>query len=241
MLLWALVLLFLIMFMFAIFVMQIVADYGTGDQVANATQFYGTLIRSIYTLYMAICGGIDWGQASEPLLEISPVLGFAFGTYIAFAVLCVMNIITGVFVENANQITSRDEDNLLLEDLSNRQRWLGDVKQLFEDVDDDGSGEVEFKEFERHLQDDRIQLYFRKLGVELESEHTRKFFDLLDFDSDGRLNLDEFVLGLSKLHGKARSIDVAHLLHNSNRLSTQLAALTSLVENAFANFVSEGS
>merc|ERR1712039_453170 len=78
-----------------------------------------------------------------------------------------------------------------------------------------------------------IQLYFRKLGVELESEHTRKFFDLLDFDSDGRLNLDEFVLGLSKLHGKARSIDVAHLLHDSNRISKQLNGLTTLCEEAF--------
>merc|ERR1712217_783691 len=162
--------------------------------------------------------------------------GVAFATYIAFAVLCVLNIITGVFVENANQITSRDDDYLLLEELSNRQRWLGDVKQLFEDVDDDGSGEVEFKEFERHLQDDRIQLYFRKLGVELESEHTRRFFDLLDFDSDGRLNLDEFVLGLSKLHGKARSIDVAHLLQDSNKLTKQLNTLTAICEEAFLHF-----
>merc|ERR1711948_118026 len=132
MLLWALVLLFLIMFMFAIFLMQIVADYGTDSEVRATDEHYGTLMRSINTLYMAICGGIDWGMAAAPLIDINPVLGVAFATYIAFAVLCVLNIITGVFVENANQITAMDEDNLLIEDLSNRQRWLGDVKQLFQ-------------------------------------------------------------------------------------------------------------
>merc|ERR1712039_997536 len=110
---------------------------------------------AVYTLFKSISGGVDWGDAAEPLYSVSPFLGACFCVYIAFAVLCVLNIVTGVFVENATQITLRDEENMLMEELTHQKKWMAEVRSLFNDVDDDQSGEVEFREFANHLHDNR--------------------------------------------------------------------------------------
>merc|ERR1712048_162035 len=85
---------------------------------------YGSFPRTFYTLYLAVSGGIDWKDASDPLIEISPILTMVFAMYITFAVLCVMNIITGVFVENAHQQTDEDFDQMIMEDLENRKQCI---------------------------------------------------------------------------------------------------------------------
>merc|ERR1719261_402071 len=101
-------------------------------------------MMSINTLYMTISGGVDWGDVCKPLTDIHPVMGFLFAMYIAFGVLCVLNIVTGVFVENANKITSNDEDQMIMEELNQRKIWISEVKALFETADQDGSGVLDW-------------------------------------------------------------------------------------------------
>merc|ERR1719482_1510829 len=89
---------------------------------------------TIKTLFRSITGGIDWIDAAQPLRQVSEVLEYAFMIYIAFGLLCVLNVITGVFVENANSITREDEESVLLEVLEDKKRWIDDVARLMEDV-----------------------------------------------------------------------------------------------------------
>lgn len=220
-LLFALLLLFVVIFMFGVLVSQLIVDYGTVDDV-SIQEYYGNLWLIVYTLWRSVLGGIDWGDAADPLIQISPWIGVLFSVYVAFAVLCVLNIVTAVFVENSNQITQRDEEAVLLEELSNRKTWEKDVRCLFADCDEDASGEIDFEEFRRHVKDNRVQMYFKNLGIDIQAQNTRAFFDLLDFDGGGKINLDEFIFGLQRLHGKARSIDLAHIISECSKIRKAL-------------------
>ncbi|CAE8674432.1 unnamed protein product [Polarella glacialis] len=123
-LLWALVLLSLVMFVFGVTIIQLIQSYikdgGPADVLMST--YYGSLPRTMMTLYMAISGGLDWRDAVLPLDPISPqgyvdcdlihpkpspmkvvrvVLVYVFSGYIFFTVFCCLNIVTGIFVDNA--------------------------------------------------------------------------------------------------------------------------------------------
>merc|ERR1711897_46265 len=106
----------------------------------NLLAFYGSLVQTMYTLFQSISGGVDWGDAAEPLAQLNVGLSFVFALYIAFAMFCVLNIVTGVFVESAKQMTSDDDDLVLMEQMENRDKWFKDVQEIFERSDADGSG-----------------------------------------------------------------------------------------------------
>merc|ERR1712113_1067003 len=93
-----------------------------------------------YTLQIAITGGADWADIAQPLMSISPLLVFCFTLYVAFAVLCVLNIATGVFVQKAFKTKMHDDDAMLVEDQMKRREWLEEVQFLFERADLTRSG-----------------------------------------------------------------------------------------------------
>merc|ERR1711971_843107 len=140
---WAIVLLLIIMYVFGVGLMQILADdlenrIQRGDELnselgvgSDATAHYGSLVLTIYTLFMSISGGINWETAAAPILRVSPLLAGCFCLYIAFAVFCVLNIVTGIFVDNASKLTMVDEEMMLFNELEDRKRWVREIKRLF--------------------------------------------------------------------------------------------------------------
>merc|ERR1719282_987561 len=129
----------MIMFLFGVCLMQVVSEelleLGQDPECCKHLDSeallgaYGTLTRTIFTLFKVICGGVDWGDVAEPLLAISPIMVVLFCAYVAFVALCVLNIITSVFVENAKQNTRRDEDRLLTEEFKTRAKLAEDIRQ----------------------------------------------------------------------------------------------------------------
>jgi hypothetical protein len=188
-------------------------------------EYFDSLPKAIYTLYLSIVGGIDWADAAHPLMELSIFLGLLFCAYIAFAVLCVLNIITGVFVENANRITAQDAEMVMMEQMEQRQAWYEEVKELFDAADRDKTGYLDKHEFSKKMEDLKMQAWFRKIGVHVESYSANGLFKLLDFDGDGKLDMDEFAMALQQVHGHARSIDVARVSREVKLIRKELKDL----------------
>jgi Ca2+-binding EF-hand superfamily protein len=244
-LVWAILLLISMMYLFSVVLLQFAVDehmsHVNQDQnpglnptdYGDLMNYFGSLARTIYTLYCSIVGGLDWGDAAAPLLKLSPFLGVLYSFYVAFAVLCVLNIITGVFVENANRTTAQDEEMVLMEQMEIRRQWFEEVKELFEAADTDGSGQLDADEFTIQMQDLRMQAWFRKIGVAVEAYSARGLFQLLDFDNDGKLDLDEFAMALQQVHGPARSIDVAKVNREVSVMHRELKALSQVIVSFF--------
>lgn len=211
-LLWALILLLVVIFLSAVIILQLLE----GEQEASREQvqeLYGSLLQAQYTLFACITNGMSWELAAEPLHDIAPVFRTFFVLYISFSFFCLANIVTGIFVENAQVMNQKDEEMLLLEEAGNRETWLKEVKFLFELADEDGSGDLTIDEFEDRLQDMRIQILLKNLGIDVLSMNPRGLFHSLDFNGSGSISIQEFAEGLLRFHGQARSLDLAEVRH----------------------------
>merc|ERR1712060_867700 len=133
---------------------QLVLDHKlTSPEKDNDLDFnelnshYGSLARTMLSLFQAVSGGLDWEVLINPLmLHISVWLAPLFSLYIAFTLLAMMNVVTAVFVESVLESTKKDKNIFM----------VNNVRELFETVDGgihtgsmdwDNGGSVDAEEF----------------------------------------------------------------------------------------------
>jgi len=173
---------------------------------------FGTVAMSVLTLYKAISGGIDWQDVSDPLmLQVSPLLGAVFALYTGFAVLVLLNLVTGVFVDSALKLSRADRERDLLQK----------IQRAFAASEMDSSGKVTWDEFETHLETNQMSEFFENL--EISTALASELFHLIDQDGDGKLTFEELVVGGIMLQGPAKAMDLAMLCKS---FETSMAGLT---------------
>jgi len=144
---------------------------------------------------------------------------------------CVLNVITGVFVENAFKLNHDDEDRLIMERIKVQKHWIVEVKELFQKADHQSDGYLDVEEFEDMLQDVRVQHCLGKLGVDAEDvKSANSLFALFDFAENGKVSLDDFAEGIQRVRGTARSIDIVWLMHNHRRIMIELLQVKQSLE-----------
>ncbi|CAE7717746.1 ANKHD1 [Symbiodinium sp. CCMP2456] len=190
-------------------------------------------VRAAVMLEMTISGGISWGELAPPLMLVNPVVTPILTLYIALATFCVLNIVTGVFVDRSAAMALQDEENMMLEEIQNRKRWIKEIETLFAKADTDHSGNVEWEEFENALADLRVQLCFKNLGIDLHKVSLEQIWQLIDFDNKGYIEISEFADCLLEMHGVAHSIDIARLRHEQQRTARKLEHVLRLCDTGF--------
>jgi len=257
-LVWALLLLVLVMFVFAVCVMQISAEELASLQraqedavelhgvVSEATaaklkNSYGTVASSLFTLWKCITAGVNWGDAAAPLVEVTPLLGAAFSLFIAFGVLCVLNIITGVFVDNTKNFYGRDDEQVALDEIDKNVRIVKDLKNLFESIDGENSGTLSLTEFQELMKDAKVKAILRahfQLNVDnVSSEH---LFGMFDRDGDGHLNIHDFIFAVQRFHGQASSLELAQLAMQQKRTRKMIESISHKVEQTLHSIETAG-
>eukprot|EP00927_Polykrikos_kofoidii_P040595 TRINITY_DN34663_c0_g1_i1.p1 TRINITY_DN34663_c0_g1~~TRINITY_DN34663_c0_g1_i1.p1 ORF type:complete len:778 (+),score=93.33 TRINITY_DN34663_c0_g1_i1:3-2336(+) len=227
---WALVLLTMLMYLNAVLIVDTLGSSKNAKESHSIMARFGGVSTTLYTLFVSVLGGIDWADAANPLFATNVLLGFAFSLYVTFSMLCVLNIVTGVFVENANRITARSHEEVLLERLQQRRRYVGQAKDVISKCY--VSDQINEDQFQKLLQDDEFQTVLRKLDVQLDAGNASSLFDMLDFDGRGCMQVDELTSRLAKLNGDAKSIDIQHLVHSSKTLHQKIDGLMSVMEQA---------
>merc|ERR1719362_1662991 len=98
--------------------------------------YYGSLWLSLYTLFLSVTSGLDWGGASDALRHVEmyhAVLLYIF--FIALTVFAVLNVVTGVFVENATKLAGQDRDLMIQDNLNQREEYIEDALTVFHEAD----------------------------------------------------------------------------------------------------------
>eukprot|EP00746_Dinoflagellata_sp_MGD_P040890 gnl/MRDRNA2_/MRDRNA2_198754_c0_seq1.p1 gnl/MRDRNA2_/MRDRNA2_198754_c0~~gnl/MRDRNA2_/MRDRNA2_198754_c0_seq1.p1 ORF type:complete len:231 (-),score=40.02 gnl/MRDRNA2_/MRDRNA2_198754_c0_seq1:262-897(-) len=184
------------------------------------------------SLYMAITGGVSWGELQEPLVQhISPLFLPFFSLYIAFSMLALLNVVTGIFVEKAMASALDDRDSIIQEQLNMEESHANDFRRCFLEADTDQSDTVTWQEFQAHLDDSRVQAYFKTLDID--ASEVYGLFKLLDLDGNGVVGVNDFVIGCMRLKGQAKAIDLATLMYENNRLAMSIKRLFNLVMDGF--------
>merc|ERR1712194_520166 len=79
-----------------------------------------------------------------------------------------------------------------------------------------GDGTITFEEFERSLSNKEVKEYINALQVDVTD--AKLFFSLLDEDGSGSVDTEEFVKGMKKLKGDAKSFDIHMILRDNKKL-----------------------
>lgn len=231
-LLWAMFLLFLILYFFSLLFTQSVVDYlqesdcrrgvNSCSDTALVTH-WSTLQRSMLTLFQAISGGIDWEQASSPLADVNGFLVFLFIIFMVFVYFAVLNVFTGVFVSSSIASAEADREIMI--------RTMAENKDMFERQLEEQFSEM-LVQFKRGRHSEEICISFDELVEHVNHPCVRSFltlleldeadiwalFQLLDADGNQLLDAEEFVNGCLRFKGPARSIDLATFQQQALRM-----------------------
>eukprot|EP00440_Ansanella_granifera_P028528 gb/GFBE01030996.1/.p1 GENE.gb/GFBE01030996.1/~~gb/GFBE01030996.1/.p1 ORF type:complete len:710 (+),score=126.96 gb/GFBE01030996.1/:1-2130(+) len=213
---WTGVLLIIFMYCVAVYFTEVASDLwhkhnrGDGDEdmdqvLALIRGHWGSIGQSVMSLFQAITGGDDWHNFVLVFRGISAevyTLNMAlFSLYVAFAMLVMLNLVTGVFVEGAARIAREEKESELVKH----------VKRLVKTIDTSGDGEISWGEFEDSLES-RMMLDFLK-GFEMDANQARDIFALLDQDGSGSITMEEFISASISLHAQPKLADTEILKH----------------------------
>lgn len=238
-LLWSLVLLGITIYVFALYFVQVLALHlqaaqgseASGQDIAGLMDMFGSLLRAEYTLYMAVSGGINWGEVARLLLALDGLHVAVFCFYTFFTTFALLNIITGVFVETSISSARSSQEELAQEQLYVTRDLMQEMRKIFAKADQDGSGTISLVEFEVWLESREVRAYLHALGIEIDK--AKDLFELLDLDMSGEITVEEFTFGCLRLKGGAKSIDLASLMNHTRRMGEQWRGFFKYSEEQF--------
>ena len=197
--------LLLFLFMFAVTFMQGINAYLSSasdaelespdflTKLEDMERFYGTMEDSIWTLFAAVTGGIDWAEVSKPIGYLGSFYKYVFLLYLLFVLFALMNILTGIFVHVAIDSCKMNREIAIEAAIANKEMLIKEIVQLFHEADKDCSGTLSWQEFHDYMQDEKIKAFF--MALELDMSSAGRVFDIIDVMRDGELDICEFVQG----------------------------------------------
>merc|ERR1712203_777212 len=130
-------------------------DDGETDQLLDT--LYGSITKSMLTLFESISSGVSWKEVMNPLWwNISPWLVPLYISYVALTIFVVLNVVTGVFVGSATEKAKADTKMVLLFQL----------RELFRRADTDNSGLMNLEKFTNNLEDPNLQKYLKAIDLD---------------------------------------------------------------------------
>lgn len=232
---WALLLLSIIMYVFAVIFAQGVADHtmksSNNDEVL--IYYFGTMPRCIFTLFKSIIGGVDWEEVAKPLSDVGWVFVLLFVIYVAFVQLVVMNVVAGLFLQSAIEQAQQDEEHIIQLRLAEKQHFVERLQALFQELDSSQDGSITLNEFEAHLRDEHMQAFLQTF--EIENADAWTLFKLLDTDGGGSVDYNEFVEGCIRLKGSAKSIQMAQMMYHHKWIMDKVCDVYELVKKQSGN------
>eukprot|EP00811_Abedinium_folium_P033718 NODE_6660_length_1651_cov_7.754593.p1 GENE.NODE_6660_length_1651_cov_7.754593~~NODE_6660_length_1651_cov_7.754593.p1 ORF type:complete len:489 (-),score=71.70 NODE_6660_length_1651_cov_7.754593:185-1441(-) len=182
---------------------------------------FGSISTAIATLFMAITGGIDWGDVFWALCSIDATAALAFMLHILFGFLCMLNVLTGLFVENAMEIFRSDRATMEVSESVKRMRNTRILHDIFREGKNDHNPVVTRANFIRHCSDPAVQSCLSIVGCQIDDTPAEELFDFLDPEQRGCVDLSEFIAGLTNISGPARQSTVARIEYRLQRLLDQ--------------------
>jgi hypothetical protein len=235
---WTVVLLLLMMYIVGVWFLQSVTDhfierldadsdgghipYSPGED--QLRKHFDSLAQTVLSLWQAISGGVDWSDVADPLMsEVEPLLGVAFAAFIAFALLALLNTVTGVFVQTALHSAEHEAEKFLTDQ----------IIQLFHKCkNDDSWGCITAEDLEEHLDDPQLAKEWRNISVS--ADEAQYVFALLDVDETGEVQFEEFLSACLRLKGNAKSLDMLIQLQESRHTMKMLEDMFDRLEDSVA-------
>lgn len=161
---------------------------------------------------MVTTSGNDWSVYYVVLQPSGMVSSGAFLFYVAFMEIALVNILTGIFVENAIKMAEPDRTAISAEQQRQHYHTIVELEEMMKAIDTDGDGNITEEEFVKALDDDsgHMRTYLGSIGVH--TADAKRFFCMLKAASFGKpIMIQTVVGGCMRLVEGAQAIDLQGL------------------------------
>eukprot|EP00928_Gymnodinium_smaydae_P065646 TRINITY_DN4874_c1_g1_i3.p1 TRINITY_DN4874_c1_g1~~TRINITY_DN4874_c1_g1_i3.p1 ORF type:complete len:583 (+),score=58.03 TRINITY_DN4874_c1_g1_i3:167-1750(+) len=197
----ALVILFFVIYIFAIFFTEIALndridlDEDDARRAMLDVQF-GSMQLSMETLFVSITGGVDWYDIAASLNAFGRVVYYV---YVIFSTLGMFNVITSVFVESTKTRVEHDRMSCL----------YACAEKIFKSCRDqtDNNKSTMSLEALRHTLRTNTEVAHLIESLRLTKDDVENIFNLLDRDGLNAVNVDLFVATLKYVGEPARRLE----------------------------------
>eukprot|EP00747_Dinoflagellata_sp_TGD_P141388 gnl/TRDRNA2_/TRDRNA2_176126_c4_seq10.p1 gnl/TRDRNA2_/TRDRNA2_176126_c4~~gnl/TRDRNA2_/TRDRNA2_176126_c4_seq10.p1 ORF type:complete len:207 (-),score=34.49 gnl/TRDRNA2_/TRDRNA2_176126_c4_seq10:55-675(-) len=185
----------------------------------------------IKRLLESFSGGKDWADVASPIAAMGESYWVHWFMYVFLMMVGVMNVVTGLFVDNAVQTSLKDRNDVIMAERDRQRKAMIALRRIFEDADVDKSQTLSWEEFKDHLTKTNVQAEFEALGINVKD--LKELFAILDEHGDGTVDISEFVGGLMHLKGSATSLDIVMVLTKCRGISREIDRMSKLLEAPF--------
>jgi len=216
---WAMVCLLMLTSVVGVFLVTAVADHQAKSEEADADMevYFGSMTSAVTSLFQATSNGIDWRLLSDILGKVSVLPQSMLYLYIGMMVFAIMNILTGICVNNANRAAEDDFEISMFEEISKRESVVVQLKRIFHDADTEKSGVIRWSQLKEKLQNPSTRTFFSKL--DLEEWQLYSLFELLNLDGneDPSISIDLFIRGCTRLRCQVKNVDLMAAVKDADK------------------------
>merc|ERR1712136_570253 len=179
------------------------------------------------TLWMCVLGGVSWWEIEEVWLEVAPGYAVLLVLYQALMTLALLNIVTGIFVNDSIEAAQNDRDLKAIAERERKAHFIQDATRIFQEMVTDSTTILSRKQFEQQFQRPMVRHLFS--AMDMDATDAIKVFEALDVDGNGALEIDEFVVGCCAIQGPARALDVEVLKVQMRRIMFKLMGIEKIL------------
>jgi len=231
---WAFIFLLIIVYSCAIFVRQVVGNaddcdewvglprectadnrpyYIFNPEIGDQRILFGRVDNSMLTLFICLTEGCGM-EVIRPIVLKTPLMVFFWIGFVLITTFGLLNIIVGIFCENAMKTAGENEKEIL----SSKEEWRRDclksIIEAFMQQDDGSNIVIKADQYKKCLQTDiKVVKLMADLGLDKEDH----LFKLLDCERKGELSFEQFFDGAMLIikgqeSAKAKDMVGTHLL-----------------------------
>jgi len=233
---WTLCLLFVLIYMVSVLVLVELTGndnaYDDTPQGLVRQNQFPNLVYSLYTLFQASTGGLDWAVPAAALEDVIPWIGMVWMLFIITTVFAISNTITGIFVDQAMKSALDDVRNVQQEETDKKDVMVTKIRQMAFDADCEGNGVLTRSQIEKICSQLKMKKELKELDIDIRDMFL--MFDMVSAPNHYILlaDIDEFTRDCFRLKGLAKNIDVVALSYQLRvKLREQTFEQTRMIED----------
>merc|ERR1719421_2539527 len=133
------------------------------DVRKKAFHHFGRWTQSMLTMYEITLAPGPWGPVGRLLIfKVDHLYWLFFIPYSWLVTFAITRIITAMFLKQTLAAAAGDNEAAVVERMQKKEKDMANIRKVFEEADNDGSGFIEFEEFQAMLRKPRVQAW---LGI----------------------------------------------------------------------------